>query len=103
MLTIKNFPFKIGRESTHSHRDIFVDNDLFLDDDAPFNVSRNHLSINHINNTFYVWDRGSSLGTIVNNEQLGGRISNFKLNLEKGENIVILGDESSPFKFKIIV
>lgn len=103
VLTIKKFPFKIGRESTHSHNDIFIDNDLFLSDEVPFNVSRNHLSINHIKNNFYVLDRGSRIGTIVNDKPIGGKISNFKSNLIKGDNIIILGDEASPFKFKIIV
>ena len=102
-MKIKKFPFKIGRETTQKSHDIFIDNDLYLPDSPPFNVSRNHMSINYLNGKFYVLDRGSSLGTIVNGTKIGGGVSSFKANLKKGENIIILGGETSPFKFKIII
>ncbi len=101
--TIKKFPYKIGRESSHTSYDIFVDNDLYIKDSRPYSVSRNHLSINAGKDEFYVLDRGSSMGTIVNNVQLGDRTSKFKATLKKGENVVILGAPDSPYKFKIIV
>lgn len=103
VVTLNRFPFKIGRATQHRHDDIFVDNDLYLPDEIPYNVSRNHMSINFYRDQFYVLDRGSSLGTYVNDTQLGGRTNNFKCELKKGENIVILGAESSPYKFKLIV
>ena len=102
-LTIKNFPYKIGRDSQYQRDDIFVDNDMFIKDTSPFSVSRNHLSINLIDKEFYVLDRGSSAGTIVNHTLLGGRTTKFKAKLKKGKNIVILGSEISVFKFNIIV
>lgn len=102
-VVIKKFPFKIGRQSHHRHDDIFVDNDLYINDEIPYNVSKNHLSINYGNRQFYILDRGSSLGTIVNNEHYGGKISNFKAILKRGENRVSLGAKDSPFQFKVIV
>jgi len=102
-VTITRFPFKIGRDSQHRYDDIFVDNDLSLNDQMPYNVSRNHLSVNFYRDGYYVLDRGSSLGTIVNNTCIGGRGPNFKAELQKGANIVILGAEASEFKFKITV
>jgi hypothetical protein len=61
------------------------------------------MSINFYKDQYYILDRGSSLGTIVNDVTIGGRQSNFKAELRKGENVIILGDASSQFQFKIIV
>jgi len=98
---IKKFPFKIGRNSSHRYDAIFVDNDMFIEDEIPYNVSKNHLSINFYGNQFYVLDRGSSLGTIVNGKNIGCNISNYKAVLNKGENTMIIGSETSPYRFKI--
>jgi len=100
---LKKFPFKIGRESGHRYDDVFVDNDLSLIDEMPYNVSRNHMSINFYKDQYYVLDRGSSLGTIVNNISIGGRLPNFKAELRKGDNMVVLGAATSQFQFKITV
>jgi CRP-like cAMP-binding protein len=101
--SLKKFPYKIGRESSHRYDDVFVDNDLSLTDEMPYNVSRNHLSINFYKDQYYVLDRGSSLGTIVNNISIGGRLPNFKAELHKGENIVVLGAAGSQYQFKITI
>lgn len=102
-VTISRFPFKIGRTTQHRHDDIFVDNDLYIPDEIPYNISRNHMSINFYRDQFYILDRGSSLGTIVNGVYLGGKTNNFKCELKKGENIVILGADKSPYQFKLTV
>ena len=100
---IKKFPFKVGRNSSHVSDAIFVNNDLYIDDTIPYNVSKNHMSINFQDRQFYILDRGSSLGTIVNGKQIGGNVSVYKELLKKGENTVVIGGEESPFKFKITV
>lgn len=102
-LVITKFPFKIGRNSNHISDAIFTNNDLSLDDNVPYNVSKNHMSINLHENQVYILDRGSSLGTIVNGKQIGGNVSNYKAPLSPGENSVILGSSSSPFQFKIVI
>ncbi|MGC9365243.1 MAG: cyclic nucleotide-binding domain-containing protein [Fidelibacterota bacterium] len=102
-LVITKFPFKIGRNSNHISDAIFTNNDLSIDDNVPYNVSKNHMSINLHENEMYILDRGSSLGTIVNGKQIGGNISNYKAVLQPGENSVILGSSSSPFQFKIMI
>jgi hypothetical protein len=61
------------------------------------------MSINFYKSQFYILDRGSSLGTIVNNVPIGGRLPNFKAELHKGENVVILGATGSQFQFKVTV
>lgn len=102
-IVITKFPFKIGREISHRCDDIFVDNDLFIKDEIPFNISRNHLSFNFYKNSYYVLDRGSSVGTIVNGKHIGSKQSVFKADLQKGSNILIIGSDHSTFKFEITV
>jgi len=98
---IKKFPFKIGRKTSHGYDKIFDENHMFIEDEIPYNVSKNHLSINYYRNHFYILDCGSSLGTIVNGNSIGEKKSNYKSVLNKGENIVIIGSEKSPYQFKI--
>jgi CRP/FNR family cyclic AMP-dependent transcriptional regulator len=102
-VNIKKFPFKIGRKSSHTFDEIFADNDLYIEDEIPYNVSKNHLSINFQGNQYYVLDRGSSIGTIVNGTSIGGKISNYKVTLKKGENTLIIGSENSPYQFIVTV
>jgi len=98
---IKIFPFKIGRKSSKYCDKMFLDSVFFIEDVIPYNVSRNHLLINYYENQYYILDCGSSLGTIVNGEQIGEETSKFKSILNKGENILIIGSEKSPHQFKI--
>jgi len=100
IVTINKFPFKIGRRSHHA-TDILSSNDLYLEDDSPYNVSRNHFLINLVNNNVYVTDRGSTLGTIVNGNRISGDTTPMLLNKQKNE--VIVGGLQSPFKFEIDV
>ena len=44
-IEINKFPFKLGREQSLGGLDCISDNDLYLRDSEPFNVSRNHFSI----------------------------------------------------------
>ena len=74
---------------------------MFIEDKIPYNVSKNHLSINYYQNQFYILDCGSNLGTIVNGNLIGEKKSKYKSLLNKGENILIIGSETSPYQFKI--
>ena len=98
---IKIFPFKIGRNSSKYCDKMFFDSGFFIEDVIPYNVSKNHLLVNYYENQYYILDCGSSLGTIVNGEQIGENTSKFKSILNKGENILIIGSEKSPHQFKI--
>lgn len=71
-----------------------VYNDLYLNDSPPFNVSRNHCSINFSENRYFVLDRGSTLGTIVNGKEIGGYGKNSAI-LDLDENELILGPSTS--------
>ena len=93
---ISKFPFKVGRKNEIDDVDVLSDNDLYLQDFPPFNVSRNHFQIDKIEDRYVVVDRGSRLGTIVN----GKKISMQNV-LKIGENKVIVGQKISPFAFKL--
>ncbi len=102
-LELTKFPFRAGRESQTEEDDFLTNNDLYLKDHIPYNISRNHFSINRLGNIIYVFDRGSTLGTIVNGIRIGGPVKKNDLILEKEENLIILGSPESPFQFKLFV
>jgi len=95
-IEIDKFPFKIGREQRSGGVDVFSDNDLYLQDFSPFNVSRNHFLIDKVEGRYVVIDRGSHLGTIVNGKRIDAQSI-----LNIGENIIIVGQKISPFVFKL--
>ncbi len=96
---IENFPFKVGRKSAIGEDDVFIDNDLFLEDNSekpPFNISSNHFMIDLINDKYVVVDRGSCFGTIVNDVKIQEPCV-----LDKKVNKLIVGSHDSPFIFKL--
>ncbi len=102
-LEITKFPFCIGRESHSEEGDALANNDFYLKDRIPYNVSRNHFSINRLSNLIYVFDRGSTLGTIVNGIRIGGPVKKNDLILEQEENLIIIGTPESPFQFRLLI
>lgn len=103
-LEIDRFPFKIGRKTDDHEKDIFSNNDMYIEDKPPFSVSRNHLSIQYKNGNYFIVDRGSTLGTYINEERIGGKMKILEKQLvKKSENIIILGNYESPFKYEILV
>ena len=95
-LKISNFPFKVGRKHESGEVDVFSDNDLYLEDFPPFNVSRNHFLIDKAEGRYIIIDRGSRLGTIVNNR--GVDVQSI---LHKKGNEIIAGSQLSPFVFRL--
>ena len=102
-LTLDRFPFRVGRVTLKGERDSLDANDLYLPDQPPFNVSRNHFSLERTQEQVVLRDRGSYLGTIVNGEHLGGDRTAGEAGLTEGENEVIVGGRSSPFRFQVVV
>ena len=95
-MEINKFPFKVGREQSSGGLDCLSDNDLYLRDSQPLNVSRNHFSVDNVRGDIVVVDRGSRLGTIVN----GKKIQDQHI-LKKSINEIIVGQKISPFVFKL--
>lgn len=102
-LSIDHFPFRVGR-AAGSNEEIPQDmNDLWLVDHTPFSVSRTHVSIEREGDQVVVKDRGSYLGTIVNDFPIGAKCTSRKATLDDGNNTVILGGRMSRYQFRIHV
>ncbi|MEK7724087.1 MAG: cyclic nucleotide-binding domain-containing protein [Acidobacteriota bacterium] len=97
---IKNHIFRVGRNSNR-HEDPFEINDLMLQDTPPYNISRNHFSIEKTPGGVVAHDRGSFLGTIINGQTIGGNHHGAMVLLKEGENEIIAGSHHSPFKFRV--
>ncbi len=95
-MSISKFPFKVGRKHEIDDVDVLSDNDLYLQDFPPFNVSRNHFQIDKVEGRYVVIDRGSRLGTIVNGKRIDAQTV-----LNMGANKIIVGQKISPFAFKL--
>jgi len=102
-VTIQKFPFRIGRkhETPGKGATVFASNDLPIADDKPYQISRNHCSIEREGDNFFVRDRGSSLGTMVNDAAIGLAENTLTQDLRGGENQILLGSDDSEFKFKV--
>jgi len=102
-LQIAKFPFRIGRNAS-MHEEIPLDlNDLWLNDHAPHNISRNHAMLEREADEVIIKDRGSSLGIYVNDVHIGGKSAAYQMALEDGDNVIVLGSRVSPYQFRINV
>ncbi len=103
VVTISKFPFRIGRkhEAQGKGATVFAANDLAVADDKPYQISRNHCSIEREGDHFFVRDRGSTVGTVVNETPIGLAEDTLTCDLRGGDNEILLGADDSPFKFKI--
>lgn len=96
---IESFPCKVGRKSLTGVDDVFIDNDLFLEDNTekpPFEISSNHFLIDLVNEKYVVIDRGSSFGTIVNGVKIEEPCT-----LDRKDNKLVVGSHDSPFIFNL--
>ena len=95
---ITQFPFRIGRQSP----DPLVYNDLMLPDAVPLQISRHHLAFIAHEGRVGVVDRGSTLGSWVDGQQLGGP-SNLAgpVFFTGSEGLLVLGTRDSPFKYRV--
>jgi hypothetical protein len=103
VVTITKFPFRIGRkhEVQGKGATVFAANDLAVSDDKPYQISRNHCSIEREGDHFFVRDRGSTVGTVVNDTAIGLAEDTLTCDLRGGDNEILLGADDSPFKFKV--
>jgi len=102
-MAIPKFPFRIGRASEDREQEPLDLNDMWLLDVEPFNISRNHCSIDFARNVVTIADRGSHMGMYINDELIGGSSPRRKMTLHEGDNVVILGGLLSPYQFRIHV
>ena len=102
-LRLARLPFRVGRIPVAGEAQPLGANDLQLPDTKPFHVSRNHFAIERGPHGVQVRDRGSCVGTIVNSLQVGGDRHARTVPLAVGDNEVVAGSPTSPFRFRVIV
>lgn len=100
-MMIKKFPFSIGRENTSGGFHLFGGNNFNIKDHIPLQVSRHHCVIEKEGNQFFIKDRGSRLGTIVNGEVLGHETGKYKTEIKVGKNTLTLGMKDSKIQYTI--
>lgn len=97
-LVLNKFPFLVGRKT----RDPLSYNDLAIEDSPPYRISRHHIEIDVYGSRLAVRDRGSQLGSLVNGKPIGGKKGDMiPLVLDKQDNLLILGDKKSPYRFRL--
>ena len=109
---ISAFPFRIGRDSRGRLRPAprtlgdrrkpasRRSNELYLGETAePFQVSREHLQIQHNGTRYVLVDRESTGGTIVEGTVVGGQHRGGAVQLSDGD-VIIVGTSKSPYVFK---
>jgi hypothetical protein len=103
VITITKFPYRIGRkhEVQGKGATVFASNDLAIADDKPYQISRNHCSIEREGDHFFVRDRGSTLGTMVRDTAIGLAEDTLTADLHGGANEILVGSDDSPFKLKV--
>jgi Cyclic nucleotide-binding domain/FHA domain len=95
---ITHFPFRIGRQSA----DPLVYNDLMLPDSVPLQISRHHLAFIAPEGRVGVVDRGSTLGSWVDGQQLGGPSGlSGPVFFTGSEGLLVLGSRDSPFRYRV--
>jgi hypothetical protein len=108
---IESFPFKVGRESrlvaakpwqeTERRRATRPPlNDVYIVDRGEvLNVSREHFLIEEEGGRYFLVDRGSACGTIVEGQIVGGDRNGGRVELHD-HDVIIVGTPVSPFVFK---
>jgi CRP-like cAMP-binding protein len=95
---ITQFPFRIGRQSP----DPLVYNHLKLPDSMPLQISRHHLALIVQEGRVGVVDRGSTLGSWVDGQRLGGPSGiSGPVFFTGSEGLLVLGSRDSPFRYRV--
>src|SRR5262245_57055304 len=113
-LKIRQFPFRVGRESRNNARAAAApgptgrrpvtrpNNDLYLVEGSDgVNVAREHFLIDLKDGGFVVVDRGSSSGTLVEGEVVGEPTQGGWRRLND-QDVIIVGGSESRFVFKFV-
>ena len=102
--TLTSFPFIIGRRADLAACvDVFSKIRLLIGDRIPFRVSRSHCAIEHVKGAYFIQDRGSKLGSIVNGIPIGSAAKDDRVRLRTGKNTLVLGPANSEIRFILTV
>jgi pSer/pThr/pTyr-binding forkhead associated (FHA) protein len=112
LFQIRNYPFRIGRESRGPTKALFPNsrrgpdsspnNDLYLaDGEGLLNISREHFQIERRNGAFFLVDRNSTCGTLVEGEAIGKGRNGGMRQLKNGD-VIIVGTSASKQVIKFV-
>lgn len=112
-LEIPSYPFRVGRESRATNGSHFLNsrrrpnssphNDLYLVDSGRLlNISREHFQIERRDGTFFLVDRRSMCGTLVEGVTVGKGRNGGEKQLENGD-VIIVGTSESRQAFKFVI
>lgn len=102
-IEIERLPFQVGRQIGKHEDPPEQENDLSIEDERPYNLSRRHFSIEQSKRGLIVRDCGSHVGTLVNGVRIGAETGVSVAILKIGDNAVIAGSDTSPFRFTVQV
>jgi len=104
-MEITKFPFRVGRFCPGRGEGLFYRNDLNLIQEMPFTISKTQFSIVRNYNEYFLVDRSSEMGNIVNGVTVGGldEHTERRIQLSLGENIVYIGKRHYNLKYRIII
>lgn len=98
-LRVERFPLRIGRRVADD--DPLTYNELAVVDKEPFHVSRSHCVVALVAGRMLVLDRGSRLGTRVNDVRIGRGAPANRTELRPGDNELVVGGSRSPHRFRL--
>ncbi|MCH2546070.1 MAG: cyclic nucleotide-binding domain-containing protein [Alphaproteobacteria bacterium] len=101
-ISTTSLPYRVGGLPLGVEPNPLDWNNLFVEDADNAIIARNHFAIQRGAEGLYISDRGSRTGTIVNGMSIGKDTSeSYQATLNFGDNIVIAGEETSPYRFCI--
>jgi len=81
-----------------------VNNHLSIADTVPWQISRHHVKLVLKNGQVAAVDRGSTLGSKVDGQALGGRSGPpGPIVFAEPEGVLVLGVDSSPYQYKVSI
>jgi hypothetical protein len=111
-LPLHTLPFRVGRDRRDPERKPLVllrerrrggasgPNDLYLPEPGPrYRLSREHFLIGAEGEGYFLEDRGSACGTLVEGRTVGGARTGGRCALQEGD-VIIPGGSGSHFAFK---
>lgn len=104
-LQVTKFPFRVGRFAPGRGEGLFYRNDLNLLQEMPFTVSRTQFSIVRNYDEYFLVDRSSEMGNVVNGVTVGGldEHTERRIKLSLGDNIVYIGKPHYNLRYRIII
>src|SRR5262245_36864661 len=98
---VNRFPFRMGRRAESANP--FSANDLGLIDESADHVSLNHCALVRVGTRYFLIDRGSRRGTLVNGAAIGGHARTGCAELKSWDNEISLGGPASPYRLRLTI